>query len=151
MVQAGIFAMPHQMTTFLLVEDDIVCVHGFKRFLASENIDNLVVDAADGIEALEILRGEGGREALAGPCLVILDLNMPRMDGFEFLKLLRADPLLKDTVVYIMTTSNNQADVEVAMDLGADGFFPKDQAEVGYQQFITQSKVLGNSAVMMSD
>jgi CheY-like chemotaxis protein len=72
----------------------------------SPEIANPVSFAHDGIEALEMLRGTNGRPRLPRPYLILLDLNMPRMDGIEFLKELRKDEELKKSIVFIMTTSD---------------------------------------------
>lgn len=64
-----------------------------------------VVEAGNGIEAMEFLRGGNGRSRVPHPRLVLLDLNMPRMGGLEFLHELRADPKLAATVVFVMTVA----------------------------------------------
>ena len=89
----------------LLVEDDEVDVMAVKRALKTLKIANPFFRAADGIEALEMLRGTGGKKQLPSPYIVLLDLNMPRMDGLEFLDELRQDPALHRSVVFVMTTS----------------------------------------------
>lgn len=89
----------------LLVEDDEVDVQGLKRAFAKSRIGNPITVARDGIEALEILRGENGQAKLAKPHLILLDLNMPRMNGLEFLEAIRADEDLKTSVVFMITTS----------------------------------------------
>ena len=134
--------MKNEATKFLFVDDDIVCAIKFKRFLSESEFGNLVVTASDGVEALEILRGDAGREKLEHPYMVILDINMPRMDGFEFLETLRKDPDLKDTVVFIMTTSGDPTDMDTALIRGADGYFPKNQTDIGFLQAIATSKSL---------
>ncbi|RUP22418.1 response regulator, partial [Methylobacterium sp.] len=73
----------------LLVDDDEVDVQGLKRAFKKSKIGNPITVARDGIEALEILRGQNGRERLPKPHLVLLDLNMPRMNGIEFLEAVR--------------------------------------------------------------
>jgi CheY-like chemotaxis protein len=112
--------------------------------MTEAGINNPLFTASDGVQALEILRGQGGHEKLQQPYLVILDLSMPRMDGFEFLDVVRADPDLKDIIIYMMTTSENQADIESALERGADGYFPKDQAKVGFQQVTLAGKALSD-------
>lgn len=139
--------MRDEVTKFLFVDDDIVSLERFKRFLNKAGIENLVVSAVDGIEALDILRGHGDHEKLHHPFLVILDLSMPRMNGIEFLDVVRNDPDLKGIVVYIMTTSDSQSDIDAALQGGADGFFMKDQADVGFMQAIVKSKALSDQMV----
>ncbi|MFT6022988.1 MAG: CheY-like chemotaxis protein [Ascidiaceihabitans sp.] len=136
--------MRNETTSFLFVDDDAVSIAKFKRFMTEAGINNPLFTASDGVQALEILRGQGGHEKLQQPYLVILDLSMPRMDGFEFLDVVRADPDLKDIIIYMMTTSENQADIESALERGADGYFPKDQAKVGFQQVTLAGKALSD-------
>jgi CheY-like chemotaxis protein len=94
----------------LLVEDDEVDVMRVQRGFHQLRIANEIVRARDGIEALEILRGAGSRARIETPYLVLLDINLPRMTGLEFLAALRADEELKVTVVFVLTTSKNDED-----------------------------------------
>ena len=94
----------------LLVDDDDVAVEGVMRSFRTHGITCPTVVAVDGVEALEILRHQHPAKTIAEPLVVLLDLNMPRMDGFEFLDALRADPALKRTVVFVLTTSGREAD-----------------------------------------
>ena len=94
----------------LLVEDDEVDVMAVKRTFKKLKIANPFHRAADGIDALEMLRGENGKKKLPQPLIVLLDLNMPRMGGLEFLDELRKDPDLRRTVVFVMTTSAAEED-----------------------------------------
>ena len=89
----------------LHVEDDTLCLIGLNRAFKAAKIANPVSFAHDGIEALEMLRGTNGRPRLPRPYLILLDLNMPRMDGIELLHELRKDEELKKSIVFIMTTS----------------------------------------------
>ena len=91
--------------TILIVDDDRVDTMAIRRSFRELKITNRVVTARDGIEALEHLRGENGREALRSP-LVLLDLNMPRMGGIEFLEEVRRDAILQPLLVFVMTTSS---------------------------------------------
>jgi CheY-like chemotaxis protein len=119
----------HPMTsatvTVLLVDDDIVDIMAVKRSFRDLKIANPVVEAHDGIEALEHLRGENGREKLKPPLLVLLDLNMPRMGGLEFLNELRSDPTLLSTLVFVMTTSGADGDRACAFSKNVAGYILK--------------------------
>jgi CheY-like chemotaxis protein len=109
----------------LLVEDDEVDVQGFKRAFAKHRIGNPIITAKDGIEALEILRGENGKTRLPKPHVVLLDLNMPRMNGFEFLEAIRADPELASTLVFMVTTSKAEEDKAKAYGQHVAGYIVK--------------------------
>ncbi|MEO7026971.1 MAG: response regulator [Caulobacteraceae bacterium] len=109
----------------LLVEDDEVDVQGLKRAFAKSRIGNPIVVARDGIEALEHLRGENGRAKLPKPHLIMLDLNMPRMNGIEFLEAIRADDDLKCSVVFMITTSKAEEDKARAYGHNVAGYIVK--------------------------
>lgn len=109
----------------LLVEDDEVDVQGLKRAFAKSRIGNPIVVARDGIEALEHLRGENGRAKLPKPHLIMLDLNMPRMNGIEFLEAIRADEDLKCSVVFMITTSKAEEDKARAYGHNVAGYIVK--------------------------
>jgi CheY-like chemotaxis protein len=113
------------MVTILLVEDDAVDTMAVRRSFQALNISNPVIEARNGIEALERLRGENGFEKVPRPCIVLLDLNMPRMGGLEFLEELRADPALRRILVFVMTTSDAPEDRLRAYDLNVAGYMLK--------------------------
>ena len=97
--------------TVLLVDDDKVDAMAVKRSFRALGIDNPVVEAHNGIEALQRLRGENGHEPVPSPYLILLDLNMPQMGGLEFLAELRADARLRQALVFVMTTDTLRASV----------------------------------------
>jgi len=111
--------------TILLVDDDKVDAMAVKRSFRELHIANPIVGARNGIEALEHLRGEDGNVKVLEPRLVLLDLNMPRMGGIEFLEELRADPLLRRTLVFVMTTSASEEDRMRAYDKNVAGYVLK--------------------------
>ena len=94
----------------LLVEDDDVAAEAVMRGLQKHALDCPVIPAEDGRAALQILRGKHNGRQIAKPYLVLLDLNMPRMNGFEFLQELRSDEDLRETVVFVLTTSGAETD-----------------------------------------
>jgi len=106
----------------LLVEDDEVDVMNVRRAFQKNHITNPLFVAGDGLEALEVLRG--GRVP-RDRRLVLLDLNMPRMNGLEFLRELRADPELAHTPVVVLTTSNEERDKVDAYGLKVAGYLLK--------------------------
>lgn len=106
----------------LLVDDDEVDVMNVRRAFQKAHITNPLFVAHDGIEALETLRANDF------PCdrrLVLLDLNMPRMNGIEFLRALRADPALHGLPVVVLTTSDDERDKVDAYDLNVAGYLLK--------------------------
>jgi CheY-like chemotaxis protein len=112
----------------LHVEDDDLCLMGLKRAFKAAKIANPISFAHDGIDALDMLRGTNGRTRLPRPYLILLDLNMPRMDGIELLKELRSDDELKKSIVFIMTTSDADEDKVNAYNLGVAGYILKTNA-----------------------
>jgi CheY-like chemotaxis protein len=109
----------------LHVEDDDLCIMGLVRAFKVAKIVNPVRFAHDGIDALEMLRGTNGRGRLPRPYVILLDLNMPRMGGVEFLEELRKDEDLKKSIVFVMTTSGAEEDKVKAYDLGVAGYILK--------------------------
>jgi CheY-like chemotaxis protein len=109
----------------LLVEDDVVDVKAVKRAFHELKIHNPLFEARDGVEALEMLRGTGDRPAVPHPRIILLDLNMPRMGGLEFLDALRQDPALQRSVVFVMTTSSSEQDRVGAYDRHVAGYVLK--------------------------
>lgn len=100
-----------RLTNILLVEDDDIDVMNIRRAFEKANLRNPLFHAGDGLVALEMLRGDALPRDRR---LVLLDLNMPRMSGIEFLAELRADPELRSTSVVVLTTSDAERDrVEV--------------------------------------
>jgi CheY-like chemotaxis protein len=109
----------------LHVEDDDICQMMLRREFKKAKIANPISGACDGIDALEMLRGTNGRERLSRPFLILLDLNMPRMNGIEFLKELRQDEDLKKSIVFVLTTSDSDEDKVEAYNLGVAGYILK--------------------------
>ena len=125
------------MVNLLLVEDDEVDVQGFKRAFAKSRIGNPLTVARDGIEALEVLRGENGRPKLAKPHLILLDLNMPRMNGLEFLDAIRADDDLRSSIVFMITTSKDEEDKARAYGKNVAGYIVKQDPANTFMQAVT--------------
>ena len=112
----------NDVLNILLVEDDDVDVMNVRRAFARHHITNPLFVARDGVEALEKLRDS---EIPQGRRLVLLDLNMPRMNGIEFLRELRNDPQLAPTPVVVLTTSNDDQDKVEAYHLNVAGYLLK--------------------------
>ena len=124
------------MVNLLLVEDDEVDIQAMKRAFAKSRIGNPITVARDGIEALEFLRGENGRPKLSKPHLILLDLNMPRMNGLEFLEAIRADEDLKNTVVFMITTSKAEEDKTRAYAQNVAGYIVKQDPANTFMQAV---------------
>ena len=114
--------------SILLVDDDEVDRELVQRALRTAGINNPVTAASNGLEALAVLRGEDPRKTLDRPTLVLLDLNMPQMNGFEFLGTLRADPSLSGVVVFVLSTSTRQEDIEQCQRYHVAGYMSKQTA-----------------------
>lgn len=114
--------MNDRAINILLVEDDGVDVMNVRRAFEKNNITNPLYVAEDGIEALEMLRSG---KVPAQRRLVLLDLNLPRMNGLEFLQAVRADPALMSISVVVLTTSNNERDKVAAWNLNVAGYLLK--------------------------
>lgn len=116
-------------TPILLVEDDQVDVMTVKRALKEIHVTNPVVNRENGEEALKYLRDTKSVK----PCIILLDLNMPIMNGIEFLQVMKQDVRLKRIPVVVLTTSEEQQDKVNSFDLGVAGYMAK---PVDYQQFV---------------
>jgi len=111
--------------TFLVVDDDDVAAEAVVRGLRKHGMDSPIVIAEDGMAALQILRGQHPTRQIKKPYLVLLDLNMPRMNGIEFLRELRSDTHLRGTVVFVLTTSGSDADRARAYQESIAGYMVK--------------------------
>jgi len=126
----------------LLVEDNPDDVALTLRALKKNNISNKIVVARDGVEALDYLFETGphaGHEAVR-PELILLDLKLPKLDGFEVLKKVRTDPRTKLLPVVILTSSKEQQDIVEGYGLGANSYIRK---PVDFQQFVEAVRQLG--------
>jgi two-component system response regulator len=135
--------MERAAKVILLVEDNPDDEALTLRALKKSNILNEVVVARDGAEALDYLFGTGaraGRGTRIQPEIVLLDLKLPRLDGLEVLKRIRADPRTRLQPVVILTTSNEERDVLSSYQLGANSYIRK---PVDFEQFIDAVRQLG--------
>ena len=115
-----------QAIRFLIVDDDSVCVMAMQRAMRKLGIENDVAVCSDGLHALEFLRAQLDGHGQLPPFIVTLDLNMPRMNGLEFLAAVRADPALSGLVVFVFTTSDLPSDVQAAYALNVAGYVIKE-------------------------
>ena len=113
----------------LLVEDDKVDVMTVNRALKEIKVNNPVVNPENGEEALKYLRDPASEK----PCIILLDINMPIMNGIEFLQVMKQDAQLRRIPVVVLTTSGEQQDKINSFDLGVAGYMAK---PVDYRQFV---------------
>ncbi len=123
--------------TVLLVEDNEIDREAVRRGFAAQRISNPIVDAVDGLDALDILRGTNGRVPLQRPYLLLLDINLPRMSGLELLAELRADPALSDSIVFILTTSKREEDRVASYGHHVAGYIAKSDVGPGFVRLIS--------------
>jgi CheY-like chemotaxis protein len=116
----------------LLIEDDTIEIMKFNRVLKTLGLNHKVIKAHNGQEALEILKM---KEVI--PDIIILDLNMPKINGIEFLRILKEDDYLKYIPAVILTTSNNHTDVLECYKIGISGYVLK---PLKYDDYIERVK-----------
>lgn len=133
--------MTEKLINILLVEDDEVDVMNVKRAFQKNNINNPVYHAENGVVALQMLRGENNYPEIPSPRIILLDLNMPKMGGIEFLQHLRNDENLKSMSVFVMTTSNEDEDKVNAYNLGVAGYILK---PISMENFVSAVSILKN-------
>lgn len=128
--------MADNTVTILLVEDDEIDAEAIDRAFKRARIANPILNVTDGLQALSVLRGENGETRLDRPYIILLDWNMPRMNGVEFLEELRKDPNLRDSVVFVLTTSNDDRDKVAAYERQVAGYMVKSKAGEDFMQLI---------------
>ena len=122
----------YKEVSMLLVEDDDVDAMGVERALKDLRLINPLLRARDGVEGLEMLR-DG---TLQKPYIILMDLNMPRMNGIEMLKALRKDPNLTDSVVFVLTTSKLDEDKVAAYKEHIAGYIVKSDLDAGFEELL---------------
>jgi CheY-like chemotaxis protein len=135
----------------LLVEDNPSDIGLTKRALEKSHIANELVVAEDGQEALDYLFGTdplAGPKATELPALILLDLKLPKLDGLQVLRRIRADELTSRLPVVILTTSNEEQDIAQSYDLGANSYIRK---PVDFNQFVEAVQHLGLYWLVMNE
>jgi CheY-like chemotaxis protein len=120
-----------RVVTILLVEDDEVDVKALKWAFEKLKVANPLVIARDGVEALELMA------SLQRPYLVITDINMPRMNGIELLRQIRQNPDFSDSIVFVLTTSNDEQDKIDAYNLNVAGYMLKTDMGTSFTRAIS--------------
>ena len=129
-----------QLINILLIEDDEVDIMNVQREFKKNMIDFPLNIARDGLQGLEMLEGDSESKLITSP-IILLDLNMPRMGGIEFLSNIRKNPKLKSLAVFVLTTSNEESDKVKAYDLNVAGFILK---PLSFESFMNSISVLNN-------
>jgi len=132
--------MKEKLVNILLIEDDEIDVMNVKRAFKKNHILNPLYFAENGLEALQMLHGDGV-EQIPFPRIILLDLNMPKMGGIEFLKRLRKEERFKSISVFVMTTSNEDRDKIEAYKLNVAGYIIK---PLSINSFVQSVSVLNN-------
>ncbi len=125
MLLSGYAKVMSKPIEILLVEDNAGDVRLTREVMKEGGVESMLRVAMDGEEALRMLRKEGGHACLPMPDLIILDLNLPRMNGIEVLRAIKEDPSLRRIPVLVMTTSEAAEDVNAAYDLNANCYIAK--------------------------
>ncbi|WP_439623477.1 response regulator [Shinella sp.] len=118
--------MTDRLIDVLIVEDNDIDTEAVRRAFRRADFANPTHSACDGEEALDMLRGNHGRTKLPQPCLILLDINMPRMDGITLLDELRRDDSFKQSIVFMLTTSGYETDRKAAYEKNVAGYFLKE-------------------------
>ena len=119
----------------LIIEDDRIDTTTLKRAFKANHITHRLLFAADGEDALEYLNGPGNEK----PGIILLDLNLPKMNGLEFLRIVKQDVSLRKIPVVILTTSHEEQDKINSFDLGASGYILK---SVGFTKLVKIVKII---------
>jgi CheY-like chemotaxis protein len=136
--------MNDNIVNILLVEDDEVDIKNVKRTFKKNKIFNPLSIARNGLEALDILRGNesaGIEKPNPVPKIILLDLNMPKMGGLEFLQEIRQDTDLRKLSVFVMTTSDEESDKVAAYNLNVAGYILK---PLSFESFVSAIAVLNH-------
>ena len=126
-----------------LIDDDDMDAKALERAFRKGKIGNSIVRAVDGIEALEMLKGLNGKTKPPYPRILLIDLNMPRMNGIELVQALREDEELRGSIVFILTTSKRDEDKTAAYDLHVAGYIAKSMAAEDMRNLVSLMESYG--------
>lgn len=122
--------------TLFLIEDDDIDAMSITRAFKKMCIGNEIIRATDGLEGLEMLRSG----AVPSPYIILLDLQMPRLNGFEFLDEIRQDPKFAKSIVFVLTTSKSDEDMTASYKKNIAGYFVKEQVGEGFLDIVKMLK-----------
>ena len=140
----------YHLVNIVMVDDDELDFEAFRRALKSNNIGNQLFRARDGVEALALLRGETAVK-VARPYVILMDINMPRMNGLECIKAMREDSQLHDAVIFVMTTSDDEQDIYEAYNLNVAGYMVKSNLGSNFLKTIEMLDRYTKATVFLSD
>lgn len=132
----------------LLVDDDDVAIEAVVRSFHKCALDCVIIPAENGVVALDILRNTHPERKITKPYLILLDLNMPRMNGFEFLQSLRADPHLREAVVFVLTTSDSDQDRTQAYEENIAGYMTKSSVGPQFKKLAQLLEEYSNAVIL---
>ena len=118
----------------MLIEDDMIEVMKLNRSISSLKLDHKIIEANNGEDALKLLSQKDNL-----PDIILLDLNMPKINGIEFLSILKQDHTLKYIPTIILTTSNNEKDLIACYELGIAGYILK---PLKYEEYVSKIQKL---------
>ncbi|WP_430742026.1 response regulator [Shewanella mangrovi] len=118
----------YKQVTIFIIDDDDVDFMAVQRCVQQLRLLNPIIRARDGVEALQMLQ----QQQVTAPYLILLDLNMPRMNGLEFLEQIRHDPVLSTAVVFVLTTSSADEDKVAAYRHHVAGYIVKHSPQNGF-------------------
>lgn len=125
----------HRFKPLLLVEDDLIDVMTLRRAMVELGISNTLVHCRNGEEAMRYLSNESN----AKPCLIFLDLNMPKMNGIEFIEEIKSDGIYRQIPIVVLTTSDNLRDIAEAFEHSVAGYMLKPN---GYTEFVKTVRII---------
>jgi two-component system response regulator len=135
------------MTRILLIEDNPDDVELTLLAFSRSKLTNEVTVARDGVEALELLHGTADKPAMPLPALVLLDLKLPRVDGFEVLRQIREHPHTRLLPVVVLTSSSQERDLVETYSTGANSYIVK---PVDFEQFVVSAQQIGMYWLMLN-
>ena len=131
----------------LLVEDDSVDAMTVKRAMRDLQVNHSVIHSVNGEEAMKYLTSPDTEK----PFVILLDLNMPKMNGIEFLKVIKAHPELKTIPVIVLTTSKERQDVLDSFEIGASGYMVKPVDYSKFVEILSKIMIYWNSSELPKD
>jgi len=136
-----------KLKPILLVEDDSVDAMTVKRAMRDLQVNHSVIHSVNGEEAMKYLTSPDTEK----PFVILLDLNMPKMNGIEFLKVIKAHPELKTIPVIVLTTSKERRDVLDSFELGASGYMVKPVDYSKFVEILSKIMIYWNSSELPKD